>query len=140
MNRLQWQQLADRWLVDAKALLDAQRWESAYYVAGYAVECGLKTCVLAHVAAAPEVIFIDRKFSEKAWTHSLLDLVKLAGLEPTRQVDTGANRALGRYWLFVKDWNEQTRYDAMSKKMAKKLYTAITNKPNGVMQWIKAHW
>ena len=51
MDRLQWQQLAERWLVDAKALLDAHRWSAAYYLAGYAVECGLKACVLARVAS-----------------------------------------------------------------------------------------
>src|SRR5438093_35853 len=81
VNRLQWQQLAERWLVDAKALLGEHRWSAAYYVAGYAVECGLKACVLARVAVAPEAIFEDRRFSEKCWTHSLQELVRLAGLE-----------------------------------------------------------
>jgi HEPN domain-containing protein len=84
VNRLEWQQLAERWLVDAKCLLDGHRWDAAYYVAGYAVECGLKSCVLARVVATPEVIFRDKKFSEKCWTHSLLDLVKQADLEHTR--------------------------------------------------------
>ena len=42
MKRLEWQQLAERWLVDAKCLLDDRNWSAAYYLAGYAVECGLK--------------------------------------------------------------------------------------------------
>jgi hypothetical protein len=103
VTRLQWQQLAERWLVDAKAMLDAHRWAAAYYVAGYAVECGLKACVLARVAAAAEVIFEDRRFSEKCWTHNLLELVQLAGLEATRAADAAANPILYRNWLVVKD-------------------------------------
>jgi hypothetical protein len=140
VNRLQWQQLAERWLVDAKASLDAHRWSAAYYLAGYAVECGLKVCILARVATAPEVIFEDRRFSEKCWTHSIEELVKLAGLEATRAADVVGNPDLGRNWLVVKDWSEKTRYEATSHQKAKKMYKAITNSPNGVMQWIRAHW
>lgn len=140
MNRLQWQQLAERWLVDAKPLLDAHRWSAAYYVAGYAVECGLKACVLVRLAAEPEVIFETRRFSENCWTHSALELVKLAGLEAARAADTAANPALLKNWLTVKDWTEQSRYQAVSHQKAKKLYAAITHKPVGVMQWIRARW
>jgi HEPN domain-containing protein len=42
VNRQEARQLADEWVVDAKLLLDAGRWHAAYYLAGYAVECGLK--------------------------------------------------------------------------------------------------
>ena len=84
MNRLQWQELAEMRLADARALLKAHRWSAAYYLAGYAVECGLKACILARMSTAAEVIFDDKKFSEKCWTHALIDLVKLAGLEAAR--------------------------------------------------------
>ncbi len=140
MTRLDWQQLAERWLVDAKHLLDDHRWSAAYYLAGYAVECGLKACVLVRVAAAPEVIFEDKKFSEKCWTHSILDLVKLADLERARSADAAAKPALGKNWLVVKDWSEKTRYNTTSHQKAKKLYEAITENTNGVMQWIKVRW
>jgi HEPN domain-containing protein len=140
VTRLEWQQLAERWLVDAKRLLDDHRWSAAYYLAGYAVECGLKACVLVHVAAAPEVIFGDKKFSEKCWTHSLLDLVKMANLEGARAADAAANPALGRNWLVVKDWSEKARYNTTSHQKAKKLYDAITDNANGVMQWIRVRW
>jgi HEPN domain-containing protein len=140
VTRLEWQQLAERWLVDAKRLLDNPHWSAAYYLAGYAVECGLKACVLARVAAAPGIIFDDKKFSEKCWTHSILDLVKLADLEASRAVDAAANPALGRNWLVVKDWDEKARYKTTSHQRAKKLYDAITDNTNGVMQWIKVRW
>jgi hypothetical protein len=140
VNRLGWQRLAERWLVDTKSLLDDHRWSAAYYLAGYAVECGLKACVLARVSVTPEVVFEDKKFSEKCWTHSVLELVKQANLETTRTVDVGANQSLGKNWLVVKDWNERARYETWSHLKAKKLYAAITDNLNGVMQWIRAHW
>jgi hypothetical protein len=140
VNRVQWQQLATRWLADAKTLLDDHRWSAAYYLAGYAVECGLKACVLARVAATPEVIFDDRKFSEKCFTHNVLELVKHAGLESVRIADAAANPALGRNWLVVKDWNEQARYQTFSHHKAKRRYSAIADNSNGVMRWIQAHW
>jgi hypothetical protein len=140
VNRLQWQELAERWLLDAKSLLADRRWSAAYYLGGYAVECGLKACILKRVAATPEVIFDDRKFSERCWTHNLPELVKLAGLEAARAADAVTNRALAKNWGVVKDWVETSRYDAIPHHKAKKLYNAIAKKPHGVMPWIRAHW
>jgi hypothetical protein len=140
VSRLEWQRLAERWLVDAKCLLDGHCWSAAYYVAGYAVECGLKSCVLARIVASPEVIVQDKRFSEKCWTHSVLDLVKQADLESIRATDALTNHDLGKNWLVVKDWNERARYETNSHQRATKLSTAITDNPNGVMQWIRSHW
>ncbi len=140
MNRVQWQQLAERWLVDAKRLLDDRRWSAAYYLAGYAVECGLKACVLVRLAATPEVIFESRRFSDQCWTHDLEELVKLAGLGPARTADVAANSVLKGNWLTAMWWTEQSRYEAVSHHQAKKLYAAIDDKPNGVMQWIRGRW
>jgi hypothetical protein len=140
VTRPEWQQLAERWLVDAKGLLDDHRWSAAYYLAGYAVECGLKACVLARVAASPEVIFDDKKFSEKCWTHSVWELVKMADLEAGRMADSVANPALRNNWLVAKDWSENARYKTTSHQRAKRLYDAITDNANGVMQWIRVRW
>jgi len=140
VNRVQWQQVAERWLVDAKSLLDDHRWSAAYYLAGYAVECGLKACFLARLAATPEVIFQTKKFSENCWTHSLLELVKLAGLEDARATANAANPLLAKNWVIAKDWSDKSRYQTTSHQNAKRLYAAITDNANGVMQWIKGHW
>lgn len=140
MDRLQWQQLAERWLVDAKSLLDDHRWSAAYYAAGYAIECGLKACILARVAATPEVIFEERRFSEKCWTHSPEELVKLAGLQAALTADMATNPVLLSSWRIVKDWSEQSRYATTSHWEAKRLHKAITDKANGVMPWIRVRW
>ena len=86
------------------------------------------------------MIFADKKFSEKCWTHSLLELVQMADLEGMRKADSAANPALAKNWLVVKDWNEKSRYKTTSHQRAKRLYEAITNKQYGVMQWIRARW
>jgi HEPN domain-containing protein len=140
VTRVQWQQLAERWLVDAKTLLDAHRWAAAYYAAGYAVECGLKACIMARLEVRPELIFQDRKFSEKCWTHNCDELVRLAGLIATRDADTAANQVLEQNWTVVRGWTEQSRYQTTAHHKAKKLYAAITEKRNGVMPWIRLHW
>jgi hypothetical protein len=140
VNRREWQQLAERWLVDAKAQLDAHRWSAAYYLAGYAIEGGIKACILARLAAVPEVIFEDKRFSEMCWTHDTNALVKLAGLEAARATDTTANLALRKNWQVVNAWSEQSRYQTTSHQKAKKLYQAITDNVNGVMPWIRVRW
>lgn len=45
MNRSDFQDLAQIRLAEAAALLQAERFDGAYYLAGYAVECALKACI-----------------------------------------------------------------------------------------------
>jgi hypothetical protein len=139
VNRAELQRLAKDRILDAKALLAARRWAGAYYLAGYAVECGLKACVLAYVEKTG-IIFEDRKYAEKCWTHDLEELVRLSGLTELLGREIGANPAQGRNWLIVRDWSELSRYLRGSHQRAKKLYRAITEKPDGVMTWITNHW
>ena len=121
MNRAHLRQLAEDRIVEARALLDAGHWSGAYYLVGYAVECGLKSCVLAHIENTG-AIFQDKKFSEKCWTHDIDELVKLAGLESTRGLGVSANPSLGLNWLIVKDWNEAARYARWTETEARELY------------------
>jgi HEPN domain-containing protein len=84
VTRADWQQIAEERLLAAQVLLAAHNWPSAYYLAGYAIECGLKSCILARLTLAPELIFLEKRYSEKCWTHEIEELVKLAGLEAAR--------------------------------------------------------
>jgi hypothetical protein len=45
VNRAELRKLAEDRVLDAEAPLKESRWSGAYYLAGYAVECGLKACV-----------------------------------------------------------------------------------------------
>ena len=139
MNRAELRSLAEDRVLDAGALLKENRWSGAYYLAGYAIECGLKACVLAFVERTG-VIFQDKKFLEKCWTHDIEALVKAADLEMTRGLDISANPDLGANWLVVKDWSEVARYQQWTEFQARKLYEAVTETANGVLPWVRVHW
>jgi len=141
-TRAEWQQLAEDRILDAQAHLapGAARWSAAYYLVGYAVECGLKSCVLVRVAAHPEVIYENRAFSQNAWTHDIESLVLLADLKAVRDADAAANPALYANWQRVKDWSEQARYLQKTQAEAERLFEAVTHPSDGVMRWIRLRW
>jgi hypothetical protein len=139
VNRTDWQKLADEKLLAAEALLAACQWASAYYLAGYAIECGLKSCVLAFVDATG-VIFKEKKYSERCWTHKIEELIDLAGLKPDLDAAVAAAPALAANWTTACQWSEVARYKMNSPQEARSLYDAIVNPADGVMKWIRARW
>jgi HEPN domain-containing protein len=139
VNRAEAKQFADEWVVDAKTLLDAGRWHAAYYLVGYAVECGLKACVLAYVDNTG-IIFQDKKYAERCFTHDVESLVKAADLDVARGLAIQADPVLGVNWQVVKDWNVDIRYQQKDEAAARRLYDAVTDSAHGVLPWIKSHW
>ena len=139
MNRAELQQLAQDRVLDAEALLDANRWSGAYYMVGDAMECGLKSCVLAFVEKTGE-IFKDKKFSEKCFTRKLLNLIEIAGLKDIHLDLLKNNVGFTGFWGVAKEWTEAVRYQQRTAVDAKDLYEAITNDPNGVLPWIRTNW
>src|SRR5206468_11481018 len=108
VNRLELRQLAEDRIADAAILLAAGRWSGAYYLAGYAVECALKACI---ARLTNQDDFPDKKFASDCYTHSIEQLVKLAGLKVQRDADATANPDLEANWGIVKDWTEEGRYE-----------------------------
>jgi hypothetical protein len=139
VNRAQLRQLAEDRLLGAECLLAGGRWSGAYYLAGYAVECGLKACIMAYVEANG-AIFQDKKFSEKCWTHDLEELLKLAGLKSAMDADAASSANLFGNWAVVQDWEETSRYAQKTQAEAQALYNAIANDPDGVLPWIRVRW
>jgi hypothetical protein len=137
VNRTDLQKLADERIAEAKILIDAGRSSGAYYLAGYAVECGLKACI-AKLTKADE--FPDKNFGAKCWVHDIEHLVDLAGLKPKRNADAGANANLDANWAIVRDWREDSRYKQIIQADAQALYDGITQNPDGVLLWIRLHW
>lgn len=141
MNRAHWQQLAEDRVLDAAALLQATRWSGAYHLVGYAVECGLKACVLAHIENHnADVIFRERNYSSNCWTHKIQDLVYLAGLRTILDLDMAANRPLGINWVYAMQWEEISRYQATPEFQDRRLYDSVTHTADGVLPWIRSHW
>ncbi len=122
-----------------RRLLDAGRWHAAYYLTGYAVECALKACVLTYIDDTG-IIFQDKKFAERCFTHDLETLVRAAGLEEARGLEIAANSLFGANWDTLKDWSVDIRYKEKSESKARELYEAVTDNMNGVLPWIKTRW
>jgi hypothetical protein len=140
LNRQELQRLAGERLADAQVLVAGQRWSGAYYLAGYAVECALKACVLAYIESHMEVIFTKRRYVEDCWTHEIEKLVKQAGLGDQLDSATTNDEDLERNWQAVKHWTEGSRYGTKSQQDAEELLAAITDPKAGVLTWLKGFW
>lgn len=126
-------------ILDAEALRAAGRWSYAYYVAGYAVECGLESCILAQMINTGGV-FINKKFAEECFTHDFGTLVKLAGLTPMLNTELAANPAFVGFWGTAILWKETSRYEQKTQPEADALYLAITDTVDGVLRLIRNYW
>ena len=135
LNRAVLQKLAMMRLNDARALLRARRYAGAYYIAGYVVECGLKSCIARQTRRFE---FPDRKRTIESYTHDLNILVNLAGIDlrTRREKDEDFNKN----WIVVSDWSEQSRYNTISRELARDLVRAIAEPHHGVLQWLQDHW
>ncbi len=134
MTKTDLQNLAEMRIREATILLKAGEFDGAYYIAGYAIECALKACILKRLSDFwPD----DKKFMDKCYTHDLNDLLQLADLEN----DLKAAAAVAVKWVNVRDWNEQVRYEVGKPEPDVRLFhEAITDPKDGVLQWLKARW
>jgi HEPN domain-containing protein len=138
MNRTDLQTLAELRLRDAGILLADGGHESAYYLAGYAVECALKACIAKQVR---QYDFPDKRLAERSFTHKLTELVDVAGLKAALTNHISASPGFAANWNIVKDWNETSRYSlSISRTDAQALYVAISDPNDGVLAWLKHHW
>lgn len=137
MDRRQLQQLSRIRLQETQVLLQASQWDGAYYLCGYSVECALKACIAKHVRRYD---FPDRDLASQSYTHNLSQLVRVAGLELQLQAEVASSPALAVNWSIVKEWSERSRYERHQAEEARRLYAAIADRKNGVLQWIRRHW
>ena len=101
MNRIDFQQLADVRIDEAMVLLAQGKYDGAYYLAGYAVECGLKACIARQFAAD---VIPDKGFVNNIYKHEFKTLVGLAGL--TAELKTAQDRdpSFASSWAIVSQW------------------------------------
>jgi HEPN domain-containing protein len=137
MNRTDFQQLAEERVRDAEALISHGQWSGAYYLAGYAVECGLKACIS---KLTGEHDFPDKVIAQKSYTHDIESLVTLAELKVERDTDAAADPVFSGNWSVLKDWDENARYRLMTEVQARELFNAVTDSKTGVLPWIKVRW
>ena len=143
MNQADLRLLAQERISDAEALITGGRWSFAYYVAGYAVECALKACLLARMIYTGWV-FQEKVKIDECLTHDFGKLIHVAGLKDELDAALAAsaagNRAFAGNWGTVIQWKVTDRYGSKTETEAKALYAAITDNPDGVLQWIMNYW
>lgn len=123
-------------LDEARALMAAGHHSGAYYLAGYAVEFGLKACIAGQFRSDE---IPDWALTREFKTHRLDRLVDLAGLRSDLERRQRESPAFDEGWAAVLRWTEQSRYDAVRVGEADELLEAIT-RTDGVFRWIRAHW
>ena len=138
MNRSGFQLLARTRIQESRALLRQGHWPGAYYLSGYAVECGLKACIAKQTRKHD--FPSDPSTIRTMYTHNVEQLVKVAGLQPDQAKEAGADPVFAVNWAIVKDWSEQSRYEYRSQQEAEDLYGAIADRSHGVLRWIRRYW
>lgn len=137
MNRNDLQELAQVRIGEAELLAAQGRWDGAYYLAGYAVECALKACFAKSVNQHD---FPDKQRVLAVYQHDLTNLLRVSGVEGDLMSDSVSDPALRSNWETVRTWSEHSRYTRWSQAQAEVLLTAITDPAHGVLPWITRHW
>ncbi len=138
MNRRDFQRLSETRLEDARILLLNRRYAAAYYLCGYAVECGLKACIARQ--AKRHEFPPERRFIDDVYSHDFGKLVARAGLNDSLVNQIGADPNFGINWGIVKGWSERSRYEAKRKQDAEALFRAVSDPASGVGAWLRLHW
>jgi len=134
MLRRDFQNLSAVRIREAKALAQVRLYDGAYYLGGLAVECALKSAI-ARMTQRYE--FPDQRQVNRAYTHNLEDLLRLAGLEPRL---AAAEAAVRGNWAKTKNWNVETRYHVgRTEAEALGFLDAVAGR-YGVQRWLKQFW
>ena len=115
MNQADLRSLAQDRVLDADALIKGGRWSFAYYVAGYAVECALKSCLLARMVRTGWV-FQEKAKIDECLTHDFAKLINLAGLTPELNAQLASNSIFVGNWGTTTQWKVTDRYGTRPKR------------------------
>ena len=142
MDRKVLQTLSILRIREAEALLSADHFSGAYYLAGYSVECGIKACIASSIKRH---VVQQKGFEGKFFIHNLDELAKHAGLIFNKKLAMKRHQLSLRSrievnWATVKDWKETARYSEWSEREARDLVAAVNDPNEGVFQWVQAHW
>lgn len=126
MNRIDLQALAEERLADAQTLLANGRYGAAYYIVGYAVECGLKACI-ARLTRAED--FYDKNLARNIFKHDLAELAKLARVDAIIHELEQTDADFERNWAQTSQWSEESRYEIHTQQEATQMVAAVAE-PN----------
>jgi hypothetical protein len=137
VTRKELQSLSRIRLREARALAKLGMSDGAYYLAGYCVECALKACI---ARATQRHELPDKKKVDASHTHSLRELLKVAGLAKASDQEGQRDAIFRDNWDTIFVWSERSRYGFNDTKASRELMDAVAGRNHGVLRWIKQHW
>lgn len=138
MRRRDLQRLSEDRLRDAGVLLRARRYQAAYYLLGYSIECAVKACIARQFRANT---IPDRGLVNSVYKHDLEELVGVAGLSSALKKARQADAEFEAKWNVVKNWKPDARYQrSIARRDAEDLHDAVSDAAHGVLQWLQRHW
>lgn len=131
---IDWATRARQYVADAKVLLGARSWQTAYSHAGLATEMALKAYIMHHTRMNA---WPDRRTRPDLYTHSLNDLAAIAGLRPALEQEVVNVSSLGVAWMTVKDVDINSRYpmgQLFPRKLAEDAVGGVDGR--GLVEWL----
>jgi HEPN domain-containing protein len=96
LYRSDFQKLAADRLADSQALFKAKRYDAAFYLAGYAVECALKACIARR--RRRHEFPLSPEAAREIYSHDFDGLVRAAGLTKSIEQARVADPRFALYW------------------------------------------
>ena len=138
MNKSDFESLVDVRVKEAKLLLENNRYEGAYYLLGYALECAIKACIAKNVKKHD---FPDKDLVNKSYTHKLKDLLGVAGLKQKLEEKAKKDEEFSLNWAVAQGWSESARYwHTIEEKTVKDFFSATMHEESGILKWLKSWW
>jgi len=128
--------LCEMRLEDAFVLMRSQRHSAAYYLSGYAVECGFKAVI---ARSFRQGVIPSKQLVNRVYTHDLGVLLELSGLKPQFDAQANAVSFFRGSWAIVSAWRESSRYEIIDGNLAARMMISVAD-PNGVLPWLKQYW
>ena len=133
LNRTYFQRIAEERVVEAKAPYAAKRYPGG----GGPVECALKAVICRKTQMHS---FPDKKQSDEMYTHNLVKLLGLSGLDSVHAAQARIDPVFARNWNTIKDWSEASRYKMNAHYRARDLISAVDGGPSSFMPWVQTRW
>lgn len=128
-HRDHWRKLSEIRIVDAEILLKNDRYDAAYYLAGYSVECAFKARIIRRL----EGYFPPK---QSLYTHDLEKLLDASDLKAAFEKKSEEDKVFRADWNTVKDWSEGSRYDTHDQRAAEDILKSARE----VVKCIKEYW
>lgn len=139
-SRIELKEISLKRLKEVKALYDKGLYDGAKYLSGYVVETALKARICKILDSDyPETGEISKSYL----THKIDHLVKLGGLQKILDQALNSNLNFKLNWSLVTGWSEALRYKPIGSSTqthVQDLITALEDKQDGVLTWIKKRW